>query len=401
MKIDWKSKNTRVVLVIIAVIVLPILFNQTKSLVSGALMAYQMSQPKLVQVLKPEKREIFPEFETTGRIEAVSSINVIARVTGWLQQCWFVEGDLVKKGQRLYSIEPDEYQFNVKNAQATVSQNNAVFKNAEISLNRASQLLKEDLVSREYYDNALAERNRAKAVLDGSVAQLSRAKLDLSYTNIISPMNGRIGKNLIAVGNYVNANSGTLATIYSTSPMRVIFTLKSSDFIELKKYIMEQNNSINKYRIDVNVKLKLADGSIYDKIGKIEFLDNKIDQGTGAFALRAIFDNPDELLVPGDYVNVILQIKKPQTVMLVPQSATKTDVGTGYYVWTVKDGKAVRKNIVVRENIDNNWVVQSGLDYSDLVIVKGIQDIYQTGQKVISEEYVPENNNIHDESKVK
>ena len=121
---------------------------------------------------------------------------------------------------------------------------------------------------------------------------------------------------------------------------------------------------------------------MYDKIGKLEFSDNKIDEEMGTVAFRALFDNPAEILMPGDYVNVILVIKHPEKVMLIPQSATKTDVGTGYYVWGVEDGKAVKKDIVVNYNIDNNWVVEKGLNNTDKIVVKGIQDIYKTGQPV-------------------
>jgi membrane fusion protein (multidrug efflux system) len=103
--------------------------------------------------------------------------------------------------------------------------------------------------------------------------------------------------------------------------------------------------------------------------------------------MRAIFENPDELLVPGDYVNVTIRINKPQKVMLIPQSATKTDVGTGYYVWVVKDGKAEKRDIVVNENYENNWIVEKGLDYNDVVVMKGIQDIYKSGQKVKTKPY--------------
>ena len=104
--------------------------------------------------------------------------------------------------------------------------------------------------------------------------------------------------------------------------------------------------------------------------------------------MRAVFENPDELLVPGDYVNVKIRVNIPQKVMLIPQSATKADVGTGYYVWTVKDGKAVKKDIVVNENYDNNWIVESGLDYDDVVVMNGIQNIYKTGQAVKIKQYV-------------
>jgi len=390
MKIDWKSKQTRVVAAILAVIIVPILYNQTKSIITGAITSYMMSQPKTVEVMNPVSMDINPTFSTTGRIEAQKSVDVIARVSGWLQESYFQEGDTVKKGQKLFLIEPDEYILAAKSARASVNENTAVYKNSEIDLQRAKELLKEDLVSREYYDNALTDRNKYRAALDGSVAELKKANLNLSYTNITSPMDGRIGKTNISVGNYVTPSSGVIAKIYTTNPMKVIFSVRSGDFIELKKYFKENKDKNPSLDNSVSIILGLSDGSTYEKEGSIEFVDNKVDETTGTVTLRAVFENPDELLVPGDYVNVTIRVNHPQKVMLIPQSATKTDVGTGYYVWVVKDGKAVKKDIKVNQNIDNNWIVESGLDENDEVVVKGIQDIYKSGQKVKATPYVKE-----------
>ncbi len=388
MKIDWKSKQTKITAGILAVVLVPIIFNQAKTAITGAFMAYMMSQPKTVEVAKPIAKEIQPTYSTTGRIEAKYSVDIIARVSGWLQQRYFQEGDTVKKGQKLFLIEPDEYVLAAKSARATVNENSAVYKNSEIDLQRATQLLKEDLVSREYYDNALTQRNKNRAALDGAVSQMNRANLNLSYTNITSPMDGRIGKAIVSVGNYVTPSTGVIAQIYSTNPMKVTFPMKSGDFIELKKYYKENPNDNS----TASVLLGLSDGSTYEAEGKIEFVDNKIDENTGTVTLRAIFENPDELLVPGDYVNVTIRINKPHKVMLIPQSATKTDVGTGYYVWTVKDGKTVKKDIVVNENYENNWIVEKGLDWDDVVVMKGIQDIYKSGQAVKTKPYSEDKN---------
>ena len=119
-------------------------------------------------------------------------------------------------------------------------------------------------------------------------------------------------------------------------------------------------------------------------------MDNKVDEDTGTVTMRAVFENPDELLVPGDYVNITIRVNSSKKVMLIPQSVTKTDVGTGYYVWTVKDGKAVKKDIVVNNNYENNWIVESGLDYDDVVVMKGIQDIYKSGQPLKTKQYKPD-----------
>ena len=393
MKIDWKSKQTKITAGILAVILVPIMWNQGKTLVTGLATAYMMSQPKTVEVSTPIAKDILPTYSTTGRIEAQKSVDVIARVSGWLQERYFQEGDRVKKGQKLFLIEPDEYALAAQTARARVNENSAVYNNSETDLRRAEQLLKDDLVSREYYDNALTQRNKNRASLDGALSDYHKANLNLSYTNITSPMDGRIGKKNISEGNYVTPSSGVLAQIYTTNPMKVTFPMKSGDFIELKKYFKEKEKNTDAPATDANVSilLGLSDGSTYEKEGKIEFVDHKVDENTGTVTMRAIFENPDEILVPGDYVNVTIRVNQPQKVMLIPQSATKTDVGTGYYVWVVKDGKAEKRDIVVNENYENNWIVESGLNYDDVVVMKGIQDIYKSGQKVKTKQYTPEN----------
>ena len=391
MKIDWKSKQTKTVIIILAVILVPIMWNQGKAALTGLITSYMMSQPKTVEVANPVAKGIYPTYDTTGRIEAQKSVDIIARVSGWLQERYFQEGDIVKKGQKLFLIEPDEYALAAQTARARVNENSAVYNNSEIDLKRAEQLLKDDLVSREYYDNALTQRNKNRAALDGAVSDMHKASLNLSYTNITSPMDGRIGKANVSVGNYVTPSTGVIAQIYTTNPMKVIFSMKSGDFIELKRYFKE-NEGRHAEDGTVSVILNLSDGSTYEKEGKVEFVDNKIDENTGTVTMRAVFENPDELLVPGDYVNVTIKVNEPYKVMLIPQSATKTDVGTGYYVWTVKDGKAVKKDIVVNENYENNWIVESGLSYDDVVIIKGIQDIYKSGQAVKTIPYKEEKN---------
>lgn len=399
MKIDWKSKQTKTWAIILAVIIIPILYNQGKTLITGLITSYMMAQPKTVEVANPVAKEINPSYTTTGRIEAQYSVDIMARVSGWLQEKYFQDGDKVKNGQKLYLIEPDEYALEAKNVRANVNQTTAVYQNSEVDLRRATELYKQDLVSREYYDNALTERNKYRAELDGAIAQMKKADLNLSYTSITSPMDGRIGKSIVSVGNYVTPSSGAIAQIYSTNPMKVTFPLKSGDFIEMKKYLKEKKGEGPTLDNNVSILLELSDGSMYDIAGKVEFVDNKVDSETGTVTMRAIFENPDEILVPGDYVKVTIKINYPIKVMLIPQSCTKTDVGTGYYVWTVKDGKAVKKDIVVNENYDNNWIVESGLEYDDVVVMKGIQDIYKSGQEVKTQPYKPDEDTKKDEVK--
>ena len=211
-------------------------------------------------------------------------------------------------------------------------------------------------------------------MLDSARQKLELARVNLSYTRIHSPIDGRIGKVKITEGNYVDATSGSLVNISSMNPVYVTFSLRSQDFVKLLK-------ASDKFK-DVQVKAQFDNGVIYDKIGKIDFVDNQIDQNSGSVQMRAVFDNSKGWLVPGDYMKVTLIAPKKVEYMTVPQACAKGDAMSGYYVWTVEDGKAVRKDIKVSDDINNNWVVDSGLDKSDQVIVSGIQNIAMPGQKV-------------------
>ena len=210
--------------------------------------------------------------------------------------------------------------------------------------------------------------------MDAAKQQLELAKVNLSYTSIKSPIDGRIGKVNITEGNYVTATSGALVNVSSTNPVYVTFSLKSSDFVKLLK-------ASDKYK-DVEVKVQFSDGSWYDKIGKINFVDNKIDENSGSITLRATFDNSKGWLVPGDYMKVELTAPKIISYMTIPQACTKGDAMSGYYVWAVEDNKAVRKDIKVSDEINNNWVIEDGLKNSDVIVVSGIQNIASEGQNL-------------------
>jgi len=370
------SKKNRIIAFLIILIVVPIAYQQIKSAIDGYMQQKAMNIPKVVQTAQAEAKDIYSSSESAGRVEAKYSVDVVARINGWLQKRFFDEGAKIAKGQTLFLIEPDQYEIAVKNAAAAVRQTQAALINAEKELVRAKELVKQDYVSKSYYDQALATRDQAQAALDAAKASLADAKLNLSYTKIASPIDGKIGKIIITEGNLVNTTSGALARIVSIKPIFVSFTMKSSEFLKFRK-----NESADDYS-DMDVKIQLADGSIYDESGVIEFVNNEVDQTTGTITLRATFQNEDELLVPGDFVKVVVTAKTPKEVVLVPQSAALDD-STGYYVWGIdSDNKAVRKDIKVGEEIDKKWVVTEGLNAGDTYVAKGVQSIRSAGQKV-------------------
>ncbi len=361
-------------ILILLVIIVPIIYNKTSGFIAGMIQQQLMRLPKEVEVDYPHMEDVNVSAEATGRVEAKYSVDLVARVPGFLLKKYFKEGDTVKKGQLLFQIDPREYQIEVNNSAANVNQYNALLKNAQQELNRANALIKEDLISRSDVDQSLALRNQNKALLDAAKQQLELAKVNLSYTSIKSPIDGRIGKVNITEGNYVTPTSGSLVNISSTDPVYVTFSLKDNDFVNLLR-------SSDRLK-DVEVKVQFDDGDWYPYTGKINFVDNKVDKDSGTITSRATFENPKGWLVPGTYMKVKLTAPKVIQYMTVPQSCTKGDPMSGYYVWTVQDNKAVRKNIKVSDDINNNWVVDSGLELTDVVVVSGIQNINSEGQKL-------------------
>ncbi len=370
----FKMTRKQMAIAVLLIIIVPILYNKTSGFVMGIIAQQAMRMPKEVVIDNPHSESTNIAVESTGRVEAKYSVDIIARVSGFLLKKYFKEGDFVHKGQLLFQIDPREYQLEVNNSQATVNQYSALLKNAQQELNRANALVKEDLISRSDVDQSLASRNSNKALLDAAQQKLQLAKVNLGYTKISSPIDGRIGKINITEGNYVTLTSGPLVNISSTDPVYVSFSLKSDDFVKILR-------ASDKFK-DVKVKVQFDNGYWYDKIGKVDFVDNQIDKNSGSVQMRATFENPKGWLVPGNYMKVTLIAPKSVSYMTVPQSCAKGDAMSGYYVWAVEDGKTVRKDIKVSEDLNNNWIVESGLSKNDQIVVAGIQNITMEGQKV-------------------
>lgn len=371
---NFKLTRKQATVIILLIIIIPIIYNKTSGFIIGMLQKQAMRMPKEVVVDNPHMEQVNVSAESTGRVEAQYSIDVIARVSGFLLKKYFKEGDFVKKGQLLFQIDPREYQLSVNNSRAAVNQYQALYTNAQQEWHRANALVKEDLISRSDVDSSLAARNQNKALLDSANQQLELAKVNLSYTSIRSPIDGRIGKVNITEGNYVTATSGSLVNVASVSPVYVSFSLKGDDFVKLLK-------ASDKFK-DVEVKVQFGDGSWYDKVGTVNFVDNKIDKDSGSVQMRATFDNEKGWLVPGAYMKVKLTAPKTVEFMTVPQACAKGDAMSGYYVWAVQDNKAVRKDIKVSDDINNNWIVEDGLNKSDVIVVSGIQNVAAEGQKL-------------------
>ena len=356
-------------------VVLPIIFHPLYEIYKAYKEPYTR-EDLIVETKNFQQQDIYNTTEATGLVSPESSVDVVARVDGYLQNTYFKEGDFIKQGQLLFKIEPNEYEIAVRAAKASVDQTRAVYDNSLQELERAKELIKENFISRSDYDGIVAMANRDKAALDEVQQSLARAQLNLNYTNIYSPLTGKAGKINLSDGNYVGLASGPLVNIAKTNPICVSFSMKSADVIKLK----QANNGV----LDLSsakVEIVLSDDSKYGKIGKINFSDNTVAEDAATLSLKAVFDNSDNILIPGDYVKVIITPSVPIHKYLIPQNVTHGDALNGYYLWAYQDGVVKKLPIDILSSYENSWIVNSGLTDSDKIIVKSNQNIDYDGMR--------------------
>lgn len=331
--------------------------------------AQQGAPPPAVLVQAAESVPIADQFEFIGRAAAVDKVELRARVKGFLGPRLFADGDQVKKDQVVFTIERDPYQATVDQKIAQRDAARAALTNAELQLRRASELLRTNTGTQATYDQRLSEQLQAKAQLEDAGAQLRDAEIQLSYTEIKSPIDGRIGRAAFSPGNIVGPDSGVLATVVSEKPIRVLFPVTQREFLEARRDKAQGDPLI--------VRLRLADGAIYDEKGELDFIDVTVDPKTDGQIVRATFPNKDGFLTDGQTVRVILEAEKPQTVVAVPQQAIALDQ-TGPYLFVVDD-----KNVVelrrVKTGVARNGLlaITEGLKPGDKVIVQGQQRVRQ------------------------
>ena len=369
------SKNEKMLIILGSILILALVIMAGYKFLSGIHKADNNKKPATVQLVNVVEKEIYDKLTSTGRIEAKYSVDVVARVQGWIKKSYFKEGSMVQKGERLFLIEPDNYQIAVEQAKADLARTEADFVNAEKDLVRADELVKLDYVSKSYYDQALAKRDMTKAAVAAAKAALSNANLNLSYTNVLAPVTGKVGKILITEGNLVDPSVGAITRIVSTNPMYAYFTVKSEDYLNFKQH---QEKELK----DNLVELTLADGTKYNQTGKVEFIDNEVDPTVGTIGLRATFENPDMILVPSDYVNVTITAQQPRKVLLVPQEAVQ-ESKDGMFVYTINEQNQAVPTIIQSDGqYEGNWIVENGLKAGDKVVGKGLLSIRMPMQVV-------------------
>lgn len=336
--------------------------------------------PPNVVVQQIEENNVIRTFDAPGRVVSKYQVSIMARISGYLQKSFFKEGDYVKAGETLFLIEPAEYQNASNVAGANIQNIKAQLAYANKQLARAEELVRQDYIAKAKYDEILANRDALQAQLSAAQSNYKDTNRNLSYTRVKAPVDGRIGIIDVTVGNYVTPSSGSLTTINSTNPIYVTFPLSSEDYAAI--------SSIDK-KADARRKVELffQNGDKYELNGVQDFLDNKVDQTTGTVTLRATFQNPNNKLLHGEFVNVRLFANNPVKVPVVPIVAVQENQ-EGKYVYTINNkGLPKLTYIKTQGQSGDNWIVKDGLKHGDKVIVEGILKVTPGSPvKIVSKE---------------
>jgi membrane fusion protein (multidrug efflux system) len=311
-----------------------------------------------------ERKAIERSGVLVGRVEAMERVDIRARVTGYLEDVLFKEGDLIKEGAPLYHIEKGLFEAAVTVAQAAVERSKASKILTDLQLQRAQELLARNSGTVVARDQALAADRQAEAEIMANEANLATARINLGYTNIVAPITGKVGKTNITKGNVVDPNSGVLTTIVSQNPMYVSFPVSQRAYLAA----LERNANIER----IKARIRFSDGTIYGEVGEINFVDVSVSRSTDTVLIRATIPNPNGRLIDGQLVQVILESGTSEEKVLVPQAALIADQA-GIYVFIAEDGKAVVKRLKVGAEVGADVVVEQGLNGGELVIVQGLQ----------------------------
>ena len=348
--------------------------------------AAQPQQPAPAVMVTPVvQEEIAKTHELVGRTAALATVNLVARVQGFLEKRNFKEGAGVKKGDILFVIEQAPYQIEVKAAQASVTETRATLQNAQSYLQRL-KMVRQGGVSQIDLDKANSDFLRAQAQLTNAQAMLDQAQLNLSYTEIRSPIDGRIGRVSVNVGNLVSPDSGTLATIVQIDPVYVLFTVSEADVITEFQRQVERGESTS-----FIPRIQLANGTTYPFEGTQDFISHIVDEKTGTITIRAIFPNantkefPGEqtnnlshnrrLLMPGQFVKVLVRRSDVEAEHVIPQAAIQEDQSGKYVLVVDTENRVQKRPVVVGDKDGVNWVIKQGLQTGELVISEGAQKV--------------------------
>jgi len=308
-----------------------------------------------------------------GRTVAFETSEVRPQVSGLIRRRNFTEGSYVRQGQPLFQIDPSLFRAAVNQAQANVASSRATLDAAQVRANRYKPLAEMEAISKQEYTDAAAQARQARAAVAQNSAALETARINLRFTTIPAPISGRIGRSLSTVGALVTANQAEpLAVIQRLDPMYVDIQQSSADLTALRRALSAGGVTAG----STQVRLKLEDGTDYGYTGSVEFSEVMVNESTGTVTLRARFPNPQNVLLPGMFVQALFTQAVDQDVFLVPQAALQRDIGGDAFVFLVGAGNKVeRREVVAERTFGTNWVVTGGLQPGDKVITQGTNNL--------------------------
>ena len=336
--------------------------------------AYAQNKALPVTVARPLQREIVEYDEFTGQFAPVEFVEVRSRVSGYLQKINLKEGQIVKKGDLLFVIDPRLFEAALASTKAQLAQSIARLELANRQLARAAKLRQRDFVAASAYDERLQEQRVAAASVAIARAAIRTAELNLEFCRIVAPIAGRIGRREISRGNLVTGGAGSgntlLTTIVSINPIYFVFDMSESDFLAYQRAV--QSGKLKSQRDAIKVFGRLTDEPDWPREGTLNFVDNRIDRTAGTIRVRAVFPNKDGFLTPGQFGRIRIPGSEPYKALLIPDRAILTDQSNKIVMTVTKNGTVVPRRIKPGPMYDGLRIVRSGLSPDDRIIINGL-----------------------------
>ncbi len=371
MKLDktLKSKVIKAAQIALAAFLLMDIMMHYKSMHHGP----QIPIPP-VTVKKPQSTMMVEYMQQTGNTVAFNSVNLVARIPGYLDAIEFTDGTFVKKGQNLFIIEPEPYMAQLLGAKASLAAQKAIESYDKAEYARQQRMYKENATSLNNVEKWLAKSHESEAEVAKAAANVEIAEINYSYTHIAAPFNGRIGRHLVDIGNYVGNGAAThLATIEQLDPIYVYFNLNELDFIKLRT--AARNNGVTEEMIkEIPVDISLQNASGYHYEGKLNFVNTGLNAATGTMEFRALLPNKNLNLVPGLFVDIQITTTKPSLQLTVPNTAVLYDQIGSYVLVADKENKVVLKRVVTGSLKQGQRAILKGINAQDNVIINGLQN---------------------------
>ena len=337
-----------------------------------------MPPPPEVSVANVLSKQVRQWDDSTGRVAAVESVELRPRVSGYVQRVAYEEGQEVNKGDLLFVIDPRPYQAVLDRARADLERARSEARLAQAQDVRAQTLIEAQAISREEFETRKATTSGSNAAVRAAEAAVAAAQLDLQFTQVRSPINGRAGRAAVTEGNLAQADATLLTTVVSQDPVFVYFESDEQSFLRYNEMARKGERSDTRNAVRVG----LASETGYPHQGTVDFVDNQVDPRTGTIRARAVLRNPDRVFTPGLFARVQLEGSSQFKAMLIDDKAVLTDQDRKYVYVLGPKNAAVRKDIVLGRSIDGLRVVESGLAPADKVIVNGVQKVFFHGMPV-------------------